>query len=107
MFFVDFARLMALKYNVAETNTLARLESLQDNQNVSGRLCAEIIEAYEFLMHLRLVHQVEMLEKGQEADNYINPKDLTDLEKQTLKEAFSVITRLQDFIKLEFQVPDL
>jgi CBS domain-containing protein len=107
VFFVDFARLMALKYNVAETNTLARLESLQDNQNVPHGLCAEVIEAYEFLMHLRLVHQVEMLERGEEPDNYINPKDLTDLEKQTLKEAFAVISRLQDFIKQEFQVPDL
>jgi len=37
---------MALKYNVVETNTLARLESLQENQNVPSGLCAEIIEAY-------------------------------------------------------------
>lgn len=107
VFFVDFARLMSLKYNVAETNTLARLETLQENQNVPRGLCLETIEAYEFLMHLRLVHQVQLLEKGQAPDNYINPKDLTDLEKQTLKEAFSVINRLQDFIKQEFHITEL
>jgi CBS domain-containing protein len=107
VFIVDFARLMSLKYDVAETNTMARLEILQENRNVPSGLCAEIIEAYEFLMHLRLVHQVQKLEGGFEPDNHINPKDLSDLERQTLKEAFSVITRLQDFIKLEFHVPDL
>ena len=50
-------------------------------------------------MQLRLIHQLRLMEAGKEPDNYINPGDLTDLEKQTLKEAFSVIGKLQSLIK--------
>jgi CBS domain-containing protein len=106
VFMVDFARLMGLKYGITETNTLARLNLLRENQYLPHNLCNEIIEAYEFLMHLRLVHQLQMMEADQEPDNHINPKDLTDLERQTLKEAFAVISRLQDFLRKDFHLDE-
>jgi len=102
VFFVDFARLMALKYSVTETNTLNRLRTLHEEQYIPLDLCSEVIEAYEFLMHVRLVHQLRMIEVDKEPDNYINPSDFSDLERQTLKEAFAVIRRMQDFLRLEF-----
>ncbi|MDD5757528.1 MAG: putative nucleotidyltransferase substrate binding domain-containing protein [Desulfobulbaceae bacterium] len=104
VFFVDFARLMALKHGVNETNTLDRLRILSEGQYLPQGMYAEIIEAYEFLMQLRLVHQLQMLEDGKQPDNYINPGDLSDLERQTLKEAFAVINRLQDSIRMTFQI---
>jgi len=107
VFFVDYARLMALKFGIDETNTLDRLHILQEGHYLSHGLCSEIIEAYEFLMQLRLVHQLRMLEDGRQPNNHINPTDLSDLERQTLKEAFAVITRLQESIRLEFQIRDL
>ncbi len=97
--FVDFARLMALKYGVRETNTLGRLQLLGEADNISHELYRETTEAYEFQMQLRLVHQLRMMEQGKQPNNYINPGDLTDLEKQTLKEAFGVIGRIQGYIK--------
>ena len=107
VFFVDFARLMALKCGISETNTLDRLRILQEGQFLPLGLCSEIIEAYEFLMHLRLVHQLRRLEAGGQPNNHINPMDLSDLERQTLKEAFAVITRMQDSIRRDFQIKDL
>ncbi len=97
--FVDFARLMSLKYGIKETNTLGRLELLYQNEHISRELYVETVEAYEFQMQLRFVHQLEMMEAGKQPDNYINPRELSDLEKQTLKEAFVVISRLQSIIK--------
>ncbi|MEN8136202.1 MAG: DUF294 nucleotidyltransferase-like domain-containing protein [Thermodesulfobacteriota bacterium] len=106
VFIVDFARLMSLKHGISETNTLARLNLLRENQYLPYDLCNEIIEAYEFLMHLRLIHQLQMLETEQDPDNHINPKDLSDLERQTLKEAFLVIGRLQEFLHKDFHLTD-
>jgi CBS domain-containing protein len=106
VFIVDFARLMSLKHGITETNTLARLNLLRENQYLPSDLCNEIIEAYEFLMHLRLIHQLQMMEAGQDPDNHINPKDLSDLERQTLKEAFLVIGRLQEFLHRDFHLTD-
>ena len=55
-------------------------------------------------MQLRLIHQMRMIEAGQTPNNYLDPADLTDLEKQTLKEAFAVIDRIRGFVKDEFRV---
>lgn len=103
---VDFARLMALKHGIKESNTLERLQLLAEQNHISKELYTESTEAYEFLMQLRLVHQLYLLEIGQTPDNYINPGDLSDLEKSTLKEAFEVIRRIQSTIQDEFRLRD-
>lgn len=102
--FVDFARVMALRYGIRETNTLERLKALVDAEYMPKELYSEMTEAYEFQMQLRLVHQMRMMEAGLEPHNYIDPAELSDLEKQTLKEAFAVVGRIQGYIKDHFRV---
>jgi CBS domain-containing protein len=103
---VDFARLMSLKHGIRESNTLERLQLLAEHGYISTELYTESTEAYEFLMQLRLVHQLHLLEIGHVPDNYIKPADLSDLEKSTLKEAFEVIRRIQSSIQSEFRLRD-
>lgn len=102
--FVDFARVMSLKYGVKETNTLARLKALADGEHIQRGFYAEVREAYEFQMQVRLVHQLRRLLAGLKPDNYIDPVDLTDTERQTLKEAFGVINSIQGFLKEEIKI---
>ena len=102
--FVDFARVMALRHGVKETNTLGRLKILADGEHISKELFSETSEAYEFQMQLRLVHQLRMMESGLTPHNYIDPAELSELEKQTLKEAFAVVGRIQGYIKDQFRV---
>ena len=105
--FVDFARLFALRHGIKESNTLGRLQLLAEGGHLSRELYTETVEAYEFLMQLRLVHQLQMLEESRSPDNYINPADLSDLEKQTLKESFEVVRRLQSHIKQEYRLSEV
>ena len=102
--FVNFARLMALRYGVKETNTLARLEALSEMDRLPKALYLETRDAYEFQMQLRLENQLQMIEANQAPDNYVDPDELSDVDKQTLKEAFAVIGRVQSFVKADFQV---
>jgi CBS domain-containing protein len=104
-FFVDFARVMSLKYGICKTNTLERLRTLLEKQHIPNDLGPELIEAYELLMHIKLFHQLNLIEDGRKPNNNIYPEDLSDLEKQTLKEVFEVIRRLQGFTRLEFGFP--
>ncbi|BCO10154.1 hypothetical protein GF1_25300 [Desulfolithobacter dissulfuricans] len=102
--FVNFARVMALKYGVRETNTLARLHVLADEGHISRDLWAEASEAYEIQMHLRLIHQLHQIEDGVLPDNHIDPAQLSDLEKRMLKNAFQVIDQLHSVLKNIFPV---
>ncbi len=100
----DFARVMALRHGVSETNTLQRLKAVAEAGHIPDDLYRKAREAYEFQMQLRLVHQLQLVEGGKMPDNYIDPAELTDLEKQTLKGAFSVIASLQNFLKTAFKL---
>lgn len=102
--FVDFARVMALKHGIKETNTLGRLQLLAEKQAIAPEFHTEIVEAYEFIMQIRLEHQLAQMENVETPDNFINPAQLSDLEKQTLKEAFEVTRRLQHYLKQEFHL---
>jgi CBS domain-containing protein len=101
--FVDFARMMALRYGIKETNTLERLQMLATLGHVPGETARETVEAYEFIMQVRLAHQLKMIEAGIAPHNFVDPAQLSDLERITLKGAFDVINRLQTFVaKLGF-----
>ncbi|MBU0485207.1 MAG: CBS domain-containing protein [Proteobacteria bacterium] len=96
--FVGFGRVMALKYGVKETNTLARLQVLSEEGHISQELWSAASNAYELQMHLRLIHQLRKIEQGEPPDNYIDPAQLTELDKRMLKEAFGVIERLHGLL---------
>ena len=100
--FVNFARLMALSYGVEETSTLDRLRILGERGHISEQLYADAREAYEFLIQLRLVHQLKVVEAGLAPDSFIEPSQLSNIERKTLKETFGVIDRMLAAIKQEF-----
>ncbi|MFO7727398.1 MAG: DUF294 nucleotidyltransferase-like domain-containing protein [Desulfonatronovibrio sp.] len=102
--FWDFARVMALRHGIDETNTLARLERLKQGGYMPEDLYSKARESYEFQMQLRFLNQLNLMEAGEAPHNYIKPADLSELEKQTLKGAFSVITSLQNFLKETFKL---
>lgn len=102
--FVDFARVLALYKGLNETNTLARLDALMKEGHIREDLHAAIVEAYEILMQLRLVHQLQQIEKGELPDNYIAPVHLSELEQRMLKDAFGVIERMHMHLDKIFPV---
>jgi len=102
--FVNFARVLALKFGVKETNTLARLKALMEGGWIQGELWSSTSEAYELQMQQRLVHQLRQLEEGLAPDNYLDPADLSDLERRMLKNAFGVIERLYSVLDQMYPV---
>ena len=102
--FVDFARVLSLKYGIKETNTMARFHALLGEGYISDDLYSSAIESYELQMHMRLIHQLRQIEEGTLPDNYIDPAHITDLERRMLKDAFSVIERLHGVLEKMFPI---
>ncbi|MCI5122580.1 MAG: histidine kinase, partial [Candidatus Electrothrix sp. AUS4] len=103
--FVNFARVLALKYGVRETNTLARLHVLAQENILNESLWAETVDAYEMQMQLRIIHQLHQLEAERQPDNYIAPDQLSELEKRLLRNAFAIIDRLHSVLRTMFPSP--
>lgn len=102
--FMDFARVLALKHGIAETGTLGRLEALHQDGRLSRDLYHEAREAFEFLLQVRLMHQLEQMEQGIPPDNRIDPGALSALEKRTLREAFGVTSALHAVLTEVFRL---
>jgi CBS domain-containing protein len=100
---VGIVRLFSLEAAIRETSTLERLDALKARNDDVAEYGEEIAHAFEFIMLLRLQHHMEQLSRGQELDNLISPDSLTNLQKKTIKEAFNLISRLQESISERYK----
>ncbi len=99
---VDFARLYALHHTINETHTVKRLEAMRERGVLSESAYENAAQTYEFLMQLRLTHQSSRLNQHETTDNFINPKQLSELDGVILKKGFSYITDMQSKISYDF-----
>ncbi|SDL29394.1 CBS domain-containing protein [Catalinimonas alkaloidigena] len=100
---VDLVRLYSLKYGVFKTNTGERLEELYHRDLFKKHEYYELMQAYYYMMALRLTQQAKtIIRKQGEPNNYIAPGSLTKIEQVTLKEIFKIIEKFQTKIRIEF-----
>ncbi|MBU1229313.1 MAG: CBS domain-containing protein [Proteobacteria bacterium] len=102
--FMDFARIMALRHGIRQTSTLERLDQLKAGGHIPNDLAQEAMAAFEFLQQIRLVHQMDMLDRNLEPNNHIDPAQLSALEKRTMRDAFGAVTKLQSHLKEAFRL---
>jgi PAS domain S-box-containing protein len=98
-----FARYYALRNKVMDTNTPDRLKTLNEKNIIKSEEYNKFLQAYDYLMLLRLKNHSKQLEIGKDPNNQINPKKLTDIERSMLKKIFSEISQFQDKLKLDFR----
>jgi CBS domain-containing protein len=94
---VDLARIYALSEGVSAVNTLERLQQCSGSKSLAKASAENLIDAYAFLTSVRLEHQGKLLQKNQPVDSYIDPKQISKLEREHLKDAFKVIKSMQDY----------
>ncbi len=100
---VDAVRVFALKNRVFATNTGQRLAALRQLGVFTEKEYQELLQSYYYLMGMRLKKQAtQMMHDKLPPDNYLDPKQLTKVERVTLKEIFKVIADFQLKIKVNF-----
>jgi len=95
---VDIIRLFGLEKGIRETSTLERIETLRTMHTIVEEYADDLEQAFEFIMLLRIHHQFAQISSGSMPDNFINPSRLSNLEKRSIKEAFHLISKMQDLI---------
>lgn len=102
---VNFARIYALKNGIDETSTISRLEHLLQKNILLKSSYDELIQAFSFLMQMRMAHQAQLISAGHVPDNFIDVGALTQIEQSLLKKILSDIVVFQakmsrDFIRV-------
>ena len=91
----DLARIYALKGQIPAVNTRARLEAAEDAGVISGPGARDLIAAYDLIQTTRLKSQLDQIRAGRQADNFVSPSDLPDLQRSHLRDAFVVVRTMQ------------
>ncbi|MHB8880057.1 MAG: DUF294 nucleotidyltransferase-like domain-containing protein [Thermodesulfovibrionales bacterium] len=95
---IDMVRLFALESGVRETSTIERIKAMTSINPFIIELGDEIEQSFDFITLLRIHHQLDQMEQGLPTDNFVNPSNLSNLERKSLKDAFHVILKIQDAI---------
>jgi CBS domain-containing protein len=99
---VEAVRVLALDKGIFETNTLDRISILLEKGVFSQEEAGVLKEAFNVLMLLRLRHHANVINQGKNPDNFINPDELSLIQRTMLKEAFKAIDQLQDELETHF-----
>lgn len=100
---VDAVRLFALERGIRETSTLERIKALKEKDAIVRDYADELEFAFDFIMLLRINLQYEQIKKGERPGDFVNPNNLGNLEKKTMKSYFRLVSEIQDLISERYK----
>ncbi|MBK1645055.1 signal transduction protein [Thiocapsa imhoffii] len=99
-FFMDAARLWALRHGIWATSTTERLRQAAAVKRRDPEEVAAEIESFLLIQRFR-IHQ-QLATQDPDAVNRVNPDDLNELHRLMLKEAFKQAKKIQARVRQEF-----
>ncbi|MCP5014548.1 MAG: cyclic nucleotide-binding/CBS domain-containing protein [Ketobacter sp.] len=100
---VDLVRIQSLAHGVAAVNTRERLQQLMLKKVFTIADGRNLQDAFDSIQQLRVENQSHQIANGNQASNYINPKDLPELERKHLKDAFRVVHDSQEALRSRYR----
>ncbi len=92
---VDIARFGALKAGAKVTATIERLRAASELGAIEPAHARTLEQAYDLFTALRLEHQIRQLERGNEPNDHVDPKELSELTRRYLRDAFREVAAVQ------------
>ena len=101
---VQSIRTLSLEYKSMRLNTIKRIKELQEKGELDEEFASELIEAFKFLLTIKLKSNLEKMDSGEVIDNYINPDNLNTMEKDLLKDSFKIVNRLKKKLEHHYKL---
>ena len=100
---VDVIRVHALASGSQSQNSFQRLEDVVAAGFLTSGMADDLRDALEFISIIRTRHQAFDIEAGRNPNNNIDPETLPSLERRSLKDAFTVLSNAQKFIRFRYR----
>jgi CBS domain-containing protein len=95
------ARILALKSGIDVCNTSDRIEALVRREILSEDFGATVSAAYDELLGILLMHQIEQRRAGVPLDKEVAPQDLPAPAREALRVSMRAVKRFQDRLQGE------
>ncbi len=103
---VDVIRVHALAAGSRAQNSFERLDDIDRSAMLPAGQVDKLRYALEFIAMVRIRHQAYNLRIEKEADNNIDPENVSDSERHNLKDAFQVLSNAQKYLRFHYPMPD-
>jgi PAS domain S-box-containing protein len=97
-----FCRIYALKHDIREANTLARLKRIHAEAEIDSKTLREMVYIFDHIWHLRFMNQMIEYTDLRKVNDVLAINDLTRLEQQNLKNVLSRIAVFHEKVKGDF-----
>lgn len=99
----DLVRVHALAVGSKARNSFERLRDIIEADILPRGRGQDLHDALEFISTVRIRHQAEDLLAEREPDNSIEPGNLSDFERKSLRDAFQILANAQKYLKYRYQ----
>lgn len=99
----DLIRVHALAIGSSASNSFERLRDIIAAKVLPPGRGEDLRDAFEVIAMTRIRQQALALQAGETPDNNVVPERLSEFERKHLKEAFSVLSNAQKFLKFHFR----
>lgn len=100
---VDLVRIKALANGISAVNTRERIEQLLAEKIVTKTDGRNLLDAFDYIQQLRVQNQSQQISRAETPSNYCKPKDLPDLARKHLRDAFTVVHESQEALRLTYR----
>ncbi len=98
----DLIRVHALAIGSKAQNSFDRLEDIIAANILPKGRGQDLRDALELISIVRIRHQALAAELGEQPDNNVAPENLSDFERNNLKDAFQILSHAQKFLKFRY-----
>lgn len=96
---VDIMRIHSLANNVKAISTQQRIAELARINVLTMSDSRNMQDALNFIMQLRVQEHAKQLSNNEQISNFCNPSTLAELERKHLRDAFTVVTESQEYLR--------
>ena len=97
-------RILAINQGIPATNTVQRVELLQEEKSFSPATAGGLKDAYHILTKHRILLQIKVIKGIQKDSYYLNPYNLADNERERIRQALLRVEELQKMIHTNFSI---
>lgn len=97
-------RILAISQGMAATNTVQRINCLEQEGSFSSEMASGLREAYDILTHHRILLQIKQIKGIQKDSYYLDPLMLESDEREQLRQAVIRVEELQKMIHTNFNI---
>ncbi|MEW6550892.1 MAG: putative nucleotidyltransferase substrate binding domain-containing protein [Campylobacterota bacterium] len=97
-------RALSLEYHIKENNTVDRIKELNNQGIIDKESASEYIEAFNFLLTLRLKTRLNKLDMGIVPNNCVDPNELSTMDKDMLKDTLKIVNKFKKFLTYHYKL---